>query len=158
MVKSVVTAIILAFSSLHVNHGAFAFTMSTRGPRAIDSNLSSRRSFLSTTAASVTAASLIGAAQPQPSMAVSAKEIITTPSGIKYAVTKEPTDKKLVAPLSGDIVAIEYTGYLANGQVRSMRKNRSNHFDSAHTDLWTCQLVLILTSSDFWCNSFGGKV
>lgn len=124
MVKSVVTAIILVFSSLHVNHVAIAFTMLTRGPRAIDSNLSSRRSFLSTTAASVTAASLIGAAQPQPSMAVSAKEIITTPSGIKYAVTKEPTDKKLVAPLSGDIVAIEYTGYLANGQI----------FDATHSE------------------------
>mmetsp|Transcript_17241 Transcript_17241/g.36164 ORF Transcript_17241/g.36164 Transcript_17241/m.36164 type:complete len:146 (-) Transcript_17241:623-1060(-) len=120
MVKSFITAILLASSSLYGNGGVFAFSMSMRGPRPSDSDLNSRRSFLSTTAASVTVASLAVAAQPQPSIAATAKEIITSPSGIKYAVTKQPTDKKPVAPLKGDIVAIEYTGYLTNGQVRSM--------------------------------------
>lgn len=60
-------------------------------------------------------ASLAGiVSQPLPSNAV---EITTLPSGVKYAVLKEPTAKKPVAPLPGDIVAIEYTGYLSNGQV-----------------------------------------
>ena len=42
-------------------------------------------------------------------------------SGIKYAITKEATSKKPQAPIPGDIVAIDYTGYLSNGQVS--RKN-----------------------------------
>lgn len=45
------------------------------------------------------------------------------PSGIKYAVTQQPSDKKPVVPLKGDIVAIDYTGYLANGQI----------FDATHS-------------------------
>mmetsp|Transcript_26399 Transcript_26399/g.54433 ORF Transcript_26399/g.54433 Transcript_26399/m.54433 type:complete len:172 (-) Transcript_26399:1398-1913(-) len=126
MVKSFITAILLASSSLYGNGGVFAFSMSMRGPRPSDSDLNSRRSFLSTTAASVTVASLAVAAQPQPSIAATAKEIITSPSGIKYAVTKQPTDKKPVAPLKGDIVAIEYTGYLTNGQRGSQTRCCSN--------------------------------
>lgn len=53
--------------------------------------------------------------QAQPSFA--APEIITTPTGIKYAITQESKNKKPAYPLKGDIVAIDYTGYLANGQI-----------------------------------------
>ena len=80
-----------------------------------------RRAFITNTGATVAAAIGI-VASPQSSLA--GPEIITTPSGIKYAVTKAPSDKKPIAPLKGDIVAIDYTGYLANGQI----------FDATHSE------------------------
>ena len=126
------------------NNDAAAFSIS----KGSESN---RRSFLSTSIATVVGGTSV-LLQPQQSRAATAKEIITTKSGIKYAITKEPTDKKPVAPykgttppqfqrierifayvvltnnlnsslslslsLPGDFVAIDYTGYLANGQVR----------------------------------------
>jgi len=79
-----------------------------------------RRSFLTNTAAAV-AGTLGIVASPQSSLA--GPEIITLPSGIKYAVTQAPSDKKPAVPLKGDIVAIDYTGYLANGQI----------FDATHS-------------------------
>ena len=82
---------------------------------------SNRRSFLTNTAASV--AGTVGFTL-LPQSALAGPEIITTPSGIKYAVTKAPSDKKPVAPYKGDIVAIEYTGYLSNGQI----------FDATHSE------------------------
>mmetsp|Transcript_19736 Transcript_19736/g.29299 ORF Transcript_19736/g.29299 Transcript_19736/m.29299 type:complete len:194 (-) Transcript_19736:2375-2956(-) len=51
-----------------------------------------------------------------PQTAVSAPEIFNTPSGIKYAILKQPTSKA-ASPANGDFVAIEYTGYLTNGQI-----------------------------------------
>ena len=79
---------------------------------------SDRRSFIGAAVAGT-----IGViSSPQSSLA--GPEIITTPSGIKYAVTKAPSDKKPIAPLKGDIVAVEYTGYLANGQI----------FDATHSE------------------------
>ena len=94
-------------------YGAAAFSLSMSGgsnEAVSDATLSNRRSFLSTSIATVAAASLA-----QPSFA--APEIYNTESGIKYAITKQPTAKKPVAPLQGDIVGVEYTGYLTNGQV-----------------------------------------
>jgi FKBP-type peptidyl-prolyl cis-trans isomerases 1 len=84
-------------------------------------NNSDRRSFLSnvvsTSTASATAAaglmSFVGAGLSMP--AVAAPEIFTLKSGIKYAITK-PSEKDQY-PQVGDIVAVEYTGYLVNGQV-----------------------------------------
>ena len=48
------------------------------------------------------------------------------PSGIKYAILKETTTTKGGGgyPQPGDIVAIEYTGYLTNGQI----------FDASHSE------------------------
>lgn len=40
-----------------------------------------------------------------------------TENGIKFATTKPPENKKSFFPQKGDIVAIEYTGYLTNGQI-----------------------------------------
>lgn len=82
---------------------------------------SDRRSFLSnvvsTSTTSATAAagvmSFVGTGLPMP--AVAAPEIFTLKSGIKYAITK-PSEKDQY-PQVGDIVAVEYTGYLVNGQV-----------------------------------------
>jgi FKBP-type peptidyl-prolyl cis-trans isomerase len=87
---------------------------------SVNGGESDRRSFLTNAAAAV--AGTIGVvAAPQSSLA--GPEIITLPSGIKYAVTQAPSDKKPVVPLKGDIVAIDYTGYLANGQI----------FDATHS-------------------------
>ena len=85
---------------------------------SVNGGESDRRSFLTK---SVAAAGAIVTVAPQSSLA--APEIITLPNGIKYAVTKEPTEKKPAAPLKGDIVAVDYTGYLANGQI----------FDATHS-------------------------
>ena len=79
---------------------------------------SSRRSFLAnvgTTAAG--AAGIVVAtstSMPSPVLAAS-PEILKTENGIKYAITKATSTGNI--PQQGDIVAIEYTGYLSNGQV-----------------------------------------
>ncbi|KAL7497260.1 hypothetical protein ACHAWT_005903 [Skeletonema menzelii] len=86
---------------------------------SVNGGESDRRSFLTKSVAIPAAAIVIAA--PQSSLA--APEIITLPNGIKYAVTKEPTEKKPAAPIKGDIVGVEYTGYLANGQI----------FDATHS-------------------------
>jgi peptidylprolyl isomerase len=72
----------------------------------------SRRAFLTTTV-SATVASTGWATNHRPANA--APEIFTTASGIKYAVLQPPT--KNPSSLKGDIVAIEYTGYLSNGAI-----------------------------------------
>ena len=51
---------------------------------------------------------------PSPVLAAS-PEIVKTENGIKYAITKAASTG--IVPQQGDIVAIEYTGYLSNGQV-----------------------------------------
>ena len=58
-----------------------------------------------------------------PTLSVSAAtnqkiQILATPSGVKYAFIKKSTGGKPMIPQAGDFVAIEYTGYLSNGQVR----------------------------------------
>lgn len=84
----------------------------------MDGRNSDRRSFLSNVVSASTSAtlgviSLGGLSMP----AAAAPEIFTLKSGIKYAITKA-SDKDQY-PQVGDIVAIEYTGYLVNGQVRT---------------------------------------
>eukprot|EP00565_Helicotheca_tamesis_P009628 CAMPEP_0185728666 /NCGR_PEP_ID=MMETSP1171-20130828/4021_1 /TAXON_ID=374046 /ORGANISM="Helicotheca tamensis, Strain CCMP826" /LENGTH=188 /DNA_ID=CAMNT_0028397395 /DNA_START=78 /DNA_END=644 /DNA_ORIENTATION=+ len=81
-----------------------------------------RRSFMSSAAASAFGIASVGVVKPMEG-AVAGPQIVTAPSGIKYAVTKE-VGGKAVLPLKGDIVAIEYTGYLANGQI----------FDATHAE------------------------
>eukprot|EP00588_Corethron_pennatum_P008312 CAMPEP_0194286860 /NCGR_PEP_ID=MMETSP0169-20130528/33464_1 /TAXON_ID=218684 /ORGANISM="Corethron pennatum, Strain L29A3" /LENGTH=189 /DNA_ID=CAMNT_0039033389 /DNA_START=55 /DNA_END=624 /DNA_ORIENTATION=+ len=63
-----------------------------------------------------TAASTISAA---PSFA--APTIYNTPKGVKYAITR-PSNGKI--PIGGDLVVVEYTGYLSNGQI----------FDATHAE------------------------
>lgn len=80
---------------------------------SVDSNNSNRRSFLTDIATATTA--IAGIASIGASPALAAPEMVNLNSGIKYAITK-PIEKGQY-PRVGDIVAIEYTGYLTNGQV-----------------------------------------
>lgn len=97
---------------------------STPSPKIdINANTDSRRNFIqkigTTTAATI---GILSSTAPfLTSQANAAPEILNTPSGVKYAVT-QPVSKGL-APQPGDIVAIEYTGYLSNGQI----------FDATHS-------------------------
>lgn len=122
MAKSLVTIALFLLGSSDV--AAFTLSMGGESKTAASDSVGSRRTFLSTSAAAIVGGTSIILSQPQPSFAATAKEIITTESGIKYAVTKEATAKKPVGPLKGDIVAIDYTGYLANGQI----------FDATHAE------------------------
>lgn len=70
----------------------------------------SRRSFSTSSCATVVGVASILTSRTQPSNAAAAaatatvKEIITTPTGIKYAITKEPSDsKKAVIPYKGKL-------------------------------------------------------
>jgi FKBP-type peptidyl-prolyl cis-trans isomerase len=85
-----------------------------------DQGSASRRSFL-TTALSSAAAIVTAVAIQAPQSALAAPQIFNTESGIKYAVLK---DAKGTVPRSGDIVAIEYTGYLTTGSI----------FDATHAE------------------------
>lgn len=81
---------------------------------------SSRRSFIKTAGSVVTASLAVSLAQ-RTEPANAAPTIYKTNSGIKYAITKD-SDKGY--PQMGDIVAIDYTGYLSNGVI----------FDATHAE------------------------
>jgi FKBP-type peptidyl-prolyl cis-trans isomerase len=98
------------------------FCISYTSAFSVGGETTDRRAFFTNTGATVAAA--IGSIVASPQSSLAGPEIITTTSGIKYAVTKAPSDKKPVAPLKGDIVAIDYTGYLVNGQI----------FDATHSE------------------------
>ena len=80
-----------------------------------DSNSNTRRNFFTTLTTGASAAA--AAAVIAPTIANAGPEILKLDSGIKYAITK-PSEKGKI-PLQGDLVLIEYTGYLTNGQVSS---------------------------------------
>ena len=83
------------------------------------SSSSSRRAFLQQAPAFVAAVAAVTTSQPT----LAAPEIKTTSDGkIKYAVLQPAKEKG--SPLKGDIVAIDYTGYLTNGQI----------FDATHAE------------------------
>jgi hypothetical protein len=77
--------------------------------------VSDRRSLLLTSSALLPAV-LLPAFAPVPALA--APEIFTTPKGAKYAILQESKEK--ARPANGDIVAIEYTGYLTDGSIFGM--------------------------------------
>ena len=78
----------------------------------------SRRAFLTQSVATAAAAATLA-----PQSAFAAPEILTTTDGkIKYAVLKSAKEKG--SPIKGDIVAIEYTGYLIDGTI----------FDATHAE------------------------
>lgn len=84
------------------------------------SQTSSRRNFFSTAVTSVGA--VVTAAVLQPiGNAAAAPTIYNLSNGIKYAITQDV--KKGSYPQDGDIIAIEYTGYLTNGAI----------FDATHS-------------------------
>ena len=83
----------------------------------------SRRAFVSSvTAAGVTYG--VWPLGPIESVKAASPEIFQTSNGIKYAVTRESHEKNALSPQDGDIVAIEYTGYLTDGEV----------FDATHAE------------------------
>lgn len=92
----------------HVN--AFSMAMSASETQSS----SSRRGFLSSAAAAAAAVCVV-----QPAMA--APTVYNLPNGVKYAVTQDVA--KGSYPQPGDIIAIEYTGYLSNGAI----------FDATHS-------------------------
>jgi FKBP-type peptidyl-prolyl cis-trans isomerase len=81
------------------------------------SSLTSRRGFWKQAGMAAGLASLVAS-----SPASAAPTIYTTDKGIKFAILKPAKDKK--PPLNGDIVAIEYTGYLTDGTI----------FDATHAE------------------------
>lgn len=112
----------IAFLIFHIVVGGYAFSVENAR------NSLNRRSFFSNVASVsivpvVTAASfgVGGGGMILPATAAS-PEIFNLKSGIKYAITK-PSEKGQY-PQVGDIVAIEYTGYLTNGQI----------FDATHSE------------------------
>lgn len=104
---------------------AFLLLLHRTPTEAFSAENSGRRAFLSKVgSASVgTIASSFFISTSTSQSALAAPEILNTPSGVKYAVTKKPSESG-VYPQSGDIVAIEYTGYLTNGQI----------FDATHAE------------------------
>jgi FKBP-type peptidyl-prolyl cis-trans isomerase len=90
---------------------AFSLSMSS-------GDIPTRRAFVGSSAAAVIAATSLRS----PEIANAGPEIYKLDSGIKYAITKDSDKKKY--PQRGDIVAIEYTGYLTNGAI----------FDGTHSE------------------------
>ncbi len=90
-----------------------SFALCLLGVNSFSVSNSDRREFISKIATASAAA--VGAATIGSTPALAGPEILKLDSGIKYAITK-PVDKGQY-PRMGDIVAIEYTGYLTNGQV-----------------------------------------
>ena len=91
---------------------AFSLTM-TNGHISSTNKASvrNRRAFFSDLTAVTVATTLL------PSASIAATpEILTTAKGVKYAITKKPSEKGAI-PEPNDIVAVEYTGYLTSGQV-----------------------------------------
>ena len=92
---------------------AYGFSLSMNA-----NNISSRRAFIGASTGALVAASTF----QSPEIANAEPTIYKLNSGVKYAVTKD-TDKKSY-PQQGDIVAIEYTGYLTTGAI----------FDGTHSE------------------------
>jgi len=120
--RTTTTLLLAATSLLCMQTRTEGFSLSMTTGAQMDT-VNSRRAFISSSATAVAVASIAGIAQPAPSNAAATKEIFNLPSGIKYAVLKESSGKA-ATPYKGDIVAVEYTGYLANGQI----------FDATHAE------------------------
>mmetsp|Transcript_13658 Transcript_13658/g.38451 ORF Transcript_13658/g.38451 Transcript_13658/m.38451 type:complete len:194 (+) Transcript_13658:124-705(+) len=109
-----------------------AFSMSMNADKHA-ATTQSRRGFLSTAAA---AAAVVTAAAVQPIQnAAAAPTVYKLDNGVKYAVTQDVA--KGSYPQQGDIIAIEYTGYLANGAI----------FDATHSQGKQNALLFKLGSS-----------
>ena len=130
----IVLALGAAFSGFGMGSGPFmlladAFSLPTSGNNNNNSPIPTRRGFLSTSTASVVTAAVLAVASPAPgsgsrAMAATTPTIYNLSSGIKYAILKEPPNGKSSYPQPGDIVAIEYTGYLTTGAI----------FDGTHSE------------------------
>lgn len=128
-----VVSTILSFSAVE------AFSMMSMTAESKPSDISSRRGFFSTTAVVATTSAAIATSILPVSSAVAAGPTIynlDSSPGLKYAITKEVKTGRF--PQQGDIVSIEYTGYLSNGAI----------FDATHAEGTGKQLVFLLGSSN----------
>ena len=121
--RSIPALIFAAFLAPHAD----AFSM-----KADTGAASSRRAFL-TKSVGAGAAFVAAATAQQPAFA--APEVFTTPSGIKYAVLKQPKQK--AQSMNGDLCAIEYTGYKTDGTI----------FDGTHSEGKKNALLFVLGSN-----------
>ena len=103
---------------LHPGNSVDCFSLSMVAEK--QPSTSSRRRFFSEAAIPVVAAVSNAALSPAKN-AVAAPIINNLSNGIKYAITQDVA--KGSYPQEGDIIAIEYTGYLSNGAI----------FDSTHS-------------------------
>lgn len=113
MPTSTTVRCILLLFTLALTHTADALSTPTPNHES-----SSRRTFISrlTTATAGAVATVALGLPPQPSVAAGVV-MQNTDNGIKYAVTKPADNKGSASPQTGDLVAIEYTGYLTTGQI-----------------------------------------
>ena len=95
MMKSLALCLLAICSGSDV--AAFSLSM---GSESNESDIGSRRSFLSSTSAIVGGAAILS---QQPQLSYAAPEILNTASGIKYAITKETKNKKPSVPLKGKL-------------------------------------------------------
>lgn len=117
----------LLLSSVSAFGGRTQLYMSVNTPGGTkctgSASMSSRRNFFVRSVALPAAATVGAIALPSASNAAGKTEIFSTDKGVKYAILK-PASGKAVTPQQGDIVAVEYTGYLSSGQI----------FDSTHSE------------------------
>lgn len=83
---------------------------------------SARRAFLKQSVTTAAAVALVGASTLPTGVQAASPQIFETTKGVKYAVLVPPKEKS--SPQKGDLVAIEYTGYLTDGTI----------FDSTHAE------------------------
>lgn len=110
ILSNVKSFLIVALALVSSTHG-FSITNTESSQKATSSAVGGNRRELFKHVASAGALSFVAA---QPMVSNAAPTIYNLPSGIKYAVTKDARGQQ---PQKGDIVAVEYTGYLTNGQV-----------------------------------------
>ena len=113
--------------------------MSMKAEQPRQQDIASRRGFFSTTAVvAATSAAIATSILPVPPAVAAGPTIYNLDSspGLKYAITKEVKTGRF--PQQGDIVSIEYTGYLSNGAI----------FDATHKEGTGKQLVFLLGSSN----------
>jgi len=113
--------------------------MSMKAEQPRQQDIASRRGFFSTTAVvATTSAAIATSILPVPPAVAAGPTIYNLDSspGLKYAITKEVKTGRF--PQQGDIVSIEYTGYLSNGAI----------FDATHAEGTGKQLVFLLGSSN----------
>jgi len=117
ILSNVKSFLIVALAVVSSTHG-FSITNMESSQKATSSAIGGSRRELFKHVASAGALSFVAA---QPMVSNAAPTIYNLPSGIKYAVTKDARGQQ---PQKGDIVAVEYTGYLTNGQI----------FDATHSE------------------------
>ena len=115
-ILALVTVALTLFLHTEISVEGFSLSMVSEN----QSSTSSRRGFFSEAATPFVA--VVTAANLTPTKnAVAAPIINNLSNGIKYAITQDVA--KGSYPQEGDIIAIEYTGYLSNGAI----------FDSTHS-------------------------